>query len=167
MNSLCASRKYLKKYLVLLFLPVGGNLCFAQDATNHIVVTANTSLSFSFSSQSLFENGQTLSDAISISTVSKSYSCHIYMQLTSWSYPSGATPSYSPLYLDFSSTNASSYSLAGTSFNVTTSNQLLFTQTKTGATWTYKYDLRMAGLDYSEFKPGSYSYTITFTMSQP
>ena len=158
----------MRPIILLVIALLGLNIiCDAQDATNHLSISTSGSLNFAVNNMSTFETGQTISNAISVIIVSKSYSCHVYMSLSSWSYPATATPSSSPLYLDFASSDASSYTLAGTSFNVVPASQLLFTETKTGAVNTYKYDLRLAALDYGEYKPGNYNFTLTFTMSQP
>lgn len=146
----------------MLSLPV-----FGQNSTNYLQVSSTT-LSFALNTAAKLEADQTISNAITLTEKTSSKSCSVYVQMYSWTYPSSASPTFSPLYLDFASKTSTTATSVASSTNVGTANSLLFQQAKSGTLYTFKYNLRMAALGYSNgFTPGHYTYTLLFTMTQP
>ena len=155
---------WLFKTIGILFLCSN---CFAQSSTNQLTLNKLTSWNFSLSTPSDLENSQTISNAFSLTVKTKSSDCSVYAQISSWTYPSGFTPPSSPLQIDYTSDNSSSaYNVYTSPLTLTSSNQLLFNQKKTPHTYTFNYNMILAALGY-EWYVGNYSFTITFTMTQP
>ena len=150
-----------------LFLLFSSHRGLAQKPTDQLTLNKLTSWNFSLSSPSDLENDQTISSAFSLTVKTKHSDCSVYAKISSWSYPSGFTPPGSPLKIDYTSTNSSSASNIYTSpLTLTSSDQLLFNQAKTGSTYTFYYDMTLAALGY-DWYTGNYNFTITFTMTQP
>lgn len=137
------------------------------NSTNYIQISSST-LSFNLNTAAKLEADQTISNAITLSYRTKSYACSVYVELSSWSYPSSASPTYSPIYLDLSSKTSTIATNVASSTNVGSTTSLLFQQVKSGTLYTFKYNLRMKALGYGNgFTPGHYTYTLLFTMTQP
>jgi len=142
------------------------NLCHAQSSTDNIALTVSTPWTFTFNTPTLLENDQTITNAFTLTVKTKSSNCSVYASISIYSTPSGFSPSYSPLDLQLTSTTSSSTSATTAAINVTTSNALLFTQSKTTSAYTFKYNMIFRALGY-DWYAGNYSYTLTFTMTQP
>jgi len=143
-------------------------VCFAQPNSSNYVQISSTTLSFALNTAAKLEADQTISNAITLTEKTGAKSCSIYVEMYSWSYPSSASPSFSPLYLDLASKTSTTSTSVASSTNVVSTNSLLFQQPKSGTLYTYKYNLRMKALGYSNgFTPGHYTYTLLFTMTQP
>jgi len=152
---------------ILLVLLLSNNSCFAQSSTNQITLNKLTPWNFSLSTPAQLENDQTISGAFSLVVKTKSKGCSVYANINSWSYPSGFTLPSSPLEIHYTSTNSpSAYNIATSPIALTSSNQLLFNQNKTGSAYTFYYDMILPAVGY-DWYPGNYSFTITFTMTQP
>jgi len=142
--------------------------CFAQPNSSNFVQISSTTLSFALNTTAKLEADQTISNAITLTERTGSKSCSIYVELSSWTYPTSASPTFSPLYLDLASKTSTTSTSVASSTNVQATNSLLFQQPKSGTLYTYKYNLRMKALGYSSgFTPGHYTYTLLFTMTQP
>ncbi|MBS1690040.1 MAG: hypothetical protein JSS96_15025 [Bacteroidetes bacterium] len=156
-----------RKFVLFLFFIIYSLACFGQSSTNYLTVS-NTTLAFNLNTAAKLEADQTISNAITLSEKTGSKSCSVYVELSSWSYPSSAAPTFSPLYLDFASKTSPTATSVASSTNVNSYSSLLFQQPKSGTLYSFKYNLRMKALGYSNgFTPGHYTYTLLFTMTQP
>lgn len=156
-----------KKFILFLFFIMCSLFSFGQSSSNYLAVS-NTTLAFSLNTATKLENDQTLSNAITLTEKTGAKSCSVYVELSSWSYPASASPGFSPLYLDLASKTSTTATSVASSTNVNSYNSLLFQQPKSGTLYTFKYNLRMKALGYSNgFTPGHYTYTLLFTMTQP
>lgn len=138
-----------------------------NDNQNYLEVNVNSTLSFSCETPEDLENVQTINNAFRLKFKTKNSDCSIYAKVSNFTTPSGGNPSDIPLELQYISDNSSSaYSLIRTPVKLTNVDQRLFVQPRKSQTFQYYYDLRMAPVGY-DFRAGQYSYTITFTMTQP
>lgn len=116
------------------------------------------------------ENNQTISNAIIIRVRSKSSNCTIYARLTNLIFPSGFSMPSGFLKLDWTYDNSNKdYNLVTTPISLETTDKFLFSQKKMPASanyYDYYYDLSMTPPAYAMI-PGSYSFNILFTMTQP
>ena len=153
--------------VIWILLLVTSNSALAQNNTNYLQVITNTTLNFNVNDANDLENAQTLSNALTIKMMSKAKNCNVSAKISSYTVPAGFLATTSPIKLDFTSTTATntSYIYSG-ALTLSSSDQLLFSQNKSGATNYYYYDVIMGPLDYS-YGPGNYNFTITFTMVQP
>lgn len=161
----------MRKILNVLSLGVlfmhGSLHAYAQNSTNYLQVINNTALNFNINDPADLENAQTLNNALTLMLRSKSRACNVSAKISNYSTPPGFVPTSSPIQLDFSSTTASNTSYINYStITLSTYDQLLFSQYKSGSTNYYYYDVVMGPLDYS-YGPGNYSFTVLFTMVQP
>jgi hypothetical protein len=90
----------------------------------------------------------------------------MYARISSYTVPAGFVPTGSPLALVFGSTNSNLYSNLASQVTLQTTDQLLFTQAKTSNVFDYYYHLKLFAIGY-DYIPGNYTYTVTFTMTQP
>ncbi len=138
-----------------------------NDNQNYLEVNVNSTLSFSCETPEDLENVQTINNAFRLKFKTKNSDCSIYAKVSNFTTPSGGNPNDIPLELQYISDNSSSaYSLIRTPVKLTNVDQRLFVQPRKSQTFQYYYDLRMAPVGY-DFRAGQYSYTITFTMTQP
>ncbi len=162
-------RRFKQLYMCIAILSIYCN-AYSQSSTNYLQLTVHSMLNFSCSSASDFENDKTISSAFSLKVKTNSKSCHVYVKLSSWTHPSGFTPSSCPVEVDYTSDNSPNATISATGpLQLTTSDQLLFTQPKTSGpstAYTFNYNCVLQSLGY-EYVPGTYGYTLLFTMSQP
>lgn len=153
--------------LLLLAVTISG---FSQTSSNYLQLVTGTSWNFACNTAADLETAKTISNAFTIKVRTRAKSCSVYVKLSSYTLPSGAAPSFNPLYIDFNSdTSPNAYNEAS-SIGLQTYDQLMFNQPKMNATpayYSFNYNLRLAALGYTDFIPGTYYYTLTFTMTQP
>ena len=138
---------------------------------DYLSLTVSTAPNFTLNSASLLENAQTISNAFKLSIKTNRNSCHIYAAITAGITTTSVTPmATSNLLMQFNSTTCSSLlvgSYTTSQIPMTTSNSLLFYALKDygiGSDWYYDVDIPAIGYSYD---PGTYNYTISFTMTQP
>ncbi len=159
--------------IVLLFaLLAASQHVFAQ---NSIDVQVNTTLFYNCNSAACLDNGISLPNALTIKIKTQANSAQVYVRQNINSYPNGWTPSLpntsGSLEIDYRSTNSTNVTnLVTGATTVTGVDTRLFTQPKmatnlTERTFTYDFNLKPTG--YSYFSPGTYTFDVTFTMSQP
>jgi hypothetical protein len=160
-------RKRLTAALVLILLLLCDVTVYGQNSTNYLSVYPYNIMTRSFSTTTEFETDQTFSLAFILNSYSKSFGCHVYARISGYTGPAGYAPTSYPVALHFSSTTSGVASNIATSIlTLTSTDQLLFQETKHTQT-TFYYDGILKALDYAIYKPGTYTYTITFTMTQP
>lgn len=136
----------------------------AQNKNNYIQVTGVTT-NYTLTSAAMLEAVQTLSNAITLDVISKTSRCSIYAMLSGSSTTSSTPMPASLLALQLSSISPS----LPASFSViplSQSNQLLFQSTSTFNHESLIYNLLLGPVGYN-YLPGTYSFTILFTMTQP
>ena len=139
----------------------------AQSQNNQVEIITNSTPFFDINSIETLESAQTISNCFTVRLRSKDNSCIIFAKYSTNSYPAGFSPTTNPLSITFSSTNSTIYSqLVTTPIVLTSTNQQLFKQQAQNSWYTYTYNLTYGPLGYN-YLPGNYSYTITFTMTQP
>ncbi len=157
----------MKKYLLILSLLLFSFISsFSQNSTNYIQYNNNTALTFNLNTTTLLENTQTISDAFCLHLESKSNTAHIYAKASASTNTTTPMP-VSNLVLSYYSTNSTNYSsLNNGDIPLSGTNQLLFIQAKVGTAFNFCYSVKMPAVGYT-YAPGTYTFTITFTMSQP
>lgn len=152
--------------VVVVFLISAARLN-AQSSTNYLQLFTNMGLNFTLNEPSDVENIQTLSNAITLKVRTQT-NCSVYARISSYNVPSGFYIVDSPLQLDWVSDNSSTTgNLVTGAFDLSTFDQRLFTQTKTGGNvYYYNYNLVLQPVGY-DYPPGNYNFTLMFTMTQP
>jgi hypothetical protein len=159
--------RYLQILICLMILFIC-HRSYAQSSSNYLQFNLLSSLNFHLSTASDFENDQTINSAFSLSIKCKNNSS-VYVKLYSWTHPSGFTPPYCPIQVDYTSdTSPNATNIATSPVTVTSSDQLLFKQGKTKgrSPYYFYYNLKMLAVGY-DYVPGTYSFTLMFTMTQP
>lgn len=156
----------MKLLLVGVFGLLWCNTAFAQDLNNYIQVDANTNLNFILDDAADLESTQTIPNAISIKLRSRQDHCNVSAQITSFTYPFSFVPTAGLLALQWTSDNSNKdYSLITGPILLSTMSQLLFVQKKHPHIFTFNYNLLLYPTGYN-MVPGSYNFTILFTMTQ-
>ncbi len=156
-------------YFIVLF--AGCGQLKAQNADNHMVVQANTALNFMITSPADLETEQVLPNAIKLSVKSKQVGCSIFARLSNFTAPAGYYSASSPLALEWSfDTSNKDYDLNKNKISLSASDVFLFSQKKKvgggNDDFDYYYNLILDAPGYN-FVPGTYNFTILFTMTQP
>ena len=141
-----------------------------QNQLNNVEIITNNNLTYWVMSPEHLENSQTISNAIIVRVKSKNSNCTIFARLTNLSFPSGFSMPSGFIKLDWSYDNSNKdYNLVTTPISLETSEKFLFNQKKMPSSvnyYDYYYDLIMTPPAYS-MVPGSYSFNLLFTMTQP
>lgn len=159
----------LKNILFLIvFLYLHPAISFAQNSTNFIQYSQNTAITFALNTPTLLENTQTISNAFCLHLESASNTSHIYVKATAST--TTTTPMATTLMaLNYNSTTAPSaqYSSLNTAdIPLTGTNQLLFIKAKNSTAYNFCYDAIIYAVGYT-YLPGTYTFSLTFTMTQP
>lgn len=134
---------------------------------NYLEVNSSGNLNFTVNEPADFENKQTLYNAIRLKFKSKDEDCSMYVRVSEYIVPSGASRSSVPLEIELKSNDAKKLkSVVNGPIQLTTTDRLLFTVDKASNTNNFDYDLSLLPLGYS-YPEGQYRFTITFTMTQP
>ena len=157
------------KFNTLLILLV----CMSLDgfcANNYITLQVNAGLNFTCNTTTALETTQTITNAYTLHVLNNSGAASIYVRISAWNYPVNWVPiaTYPLSVIWASDTSPNATNIAGTTV-VTTNDQLLFKQpVHAGATaYDFNYNLKLAALGYTDYVPGTYNYTFTFTMTEP
>jgi hypothetical protein len=158
------SRKLFAIFILSFFVNLPS---FAQNSTNYLSLTSNVSPAFTFTDATGLESTTTLSNAYTIKVRTKSQVASVFARISSWTTSTGYTPLINPVSLLFKSTTSTVYNNLNTNaITLTSANQQLFKQGKKDAENIFIYDMILNPVGY-DFPPGSYSFTISFTMTQP
>ncbi len=142
------------------FLPAA----HAQSKNDRIQVTG-TATNYTLTTAAMLEAVQTLSNSITLDVVAKDNRCSIYAMVSGSSTTSSTPMPASLLALQLSSispplpANFSTIQLSQT-------NQLLFQSSASFNHESLVYNLLLGPVGYN-YNPGTYSFTILFTMTQP
>lgn len=140
----------------------------AQDNSSNLTVAANTILSFDIQTADDLEQTKTINNALTIDVKSRKSSASVSAKVSYTNIPYSLA-SANILGLQFVSSTAPGYAVSSQNIiYLTGTDQLLFTQQKHSANQYrhYVYDLVMKPVGYTA-SPSNFSFTITFTMSQP
>ena len=160
-----------RKHIVLLVFTIllATVNCKGQaSSSNFVQYDVNSAISFSLTTSSQIENSQSISDAFCLFTKTAAKSAHYYVSASNTTTTSTPMP-IGNMILTFYSTDCPSgtYSNLNTSaIPLTTSNQLLFQIIKKNSFYNFCYSVSIPATGYT-YAPGTYTWTITFTMSQP
>lgn len=142
----------------------GGNA--ASNKNNYLEVEQTGNLNFTVNDPEEFEDPQVATSAVRLRLKTQRAACAVYVRVSSYNVPQGASQSNIPLELDHRTDNSDNVtSLVRDPLRLSSTDQRLFVQPKSKNTYTYNYDLRLAPVGY-QFPPGQYNFTIMFTMTQ-
>ncbi|MBS1584041.1 MAG: hypothetical protein JSS82_00635 [Bacteroidetes bacterium] len=139
-------------------------------ANNYITIQVNGGMNYNINTTTGLETDQTITNAFQLKVLNNSNACHVYVRLSAWNYPAAWVPVNNyPLQVIWSSDDSPNDANIASTTTVNTSDQLLFTQpSHAGATpYNYYYKLKLLALGYTDYIPGTYNYTFTFTMTEP
>lgn len=157
-------KKNIIPILVSVLMNLSGIPARSQNSNNKIQVSASAT-NFTMASASSLENAQTLTSAFTLAVFSKSGKCSIYGNVSASSTTSSTPMPASVLALQL---NTISPAMAA-NFNViplSLVNQLLFQSANKFNEEDLTYNLILGPVGY-DYAPGTYSFTILFTMTQP
>ena len=161
--------RFAKKFSILLILQL--SVVFSGYAvTNYITLQVNNSWNYTCNTTTLLETDQTITNAFTLHVLNNSNAATIYVNISAWNYPVNWVPVANyPLQTIYVSDNSPNATNIATTVTPTTSNLLLFKQPKhTGGTpYDFNYNLKLLALGYSNYIPGNYNFTLTFTMTEP
>lgn len=161
---------------IVIFLFIFFAASFSAKAQgNYINVQLNTTLLYNCNTDACLEYGIILPNALTIKLKTQANSAQVYVHQNVTSYPSGWTPSLpntsGSLEIDYKSTNSTNVTnLVTAATTVSAVDTRLFTQPKMSSSLserTYTYDFNLKPTGYSYFSPGTYTFDLTFTMTQP
>ena len=142
----------------------------SQNQSNYIQINLNSTLNFLITSPNNIESDQTIQNALTIQVMSKASNCSIYARLNNLTYPSGFTVPSPFLKIDWTNDNSNKdYNLITAPIALNSTDQLLFSQKKMPSAsnyYSYYYNLILSPPTYA-LVPGSYSFNILFTMTEP
>ncbi len=163
-----------KKLIILFFvLSIKHSNIYAQS--NFISITQNSSWYFDCSDPSCLENGITIPNALTVTLKCTNSQGSVYAKQNANTWPSGWSPGAAPgggsLQLDLTSkTSTNATNIQYNAVTISGSDTRLFVQPKMGsksAAVSFTYDLMLKPTGYSYFIPGNYTFTMTFTMTEP
>ena len=138
----------------------------AQNSNNYMTVTP-TSVSFSLTSATAIESNQSITNAFTIVNRSRNGTYSVYVKISARSQSTTTPIPYNSLGVKLNTAPAGQ---TGNFNNIylSTIDQLIIqgTATSGNGTHSWKYNLLLKPLGYS-IKPGSYNFTLLFTMTQP
>ncbi|RYZ51280.1 MAG: hypothetical protein EOP49_12085 [Sphingobacteriales bacterium] len=130
----------------------------------------NTALNFFINDASDLEVDQIIQNALTLRVASKVKTSIISARLQNFTYPPGFIAPSTVLSLDWISDNSNKdYNLITGPIALTNMDQMLFNQKKMPGSvdyFSYYYNLILTAPGYN-YVPGTYSFTIQFTMTQP
>jgi hypothetical protein len=157
---------FITRVIAIVALCILSKSACAQNSTNYLSVYPYNPINQVYLTTTDFETDHSFAYAYILTTYSKSFACHVYARISSYTGPAGYIPTTYPIALEFVSTTSGVASNIATGQLILTGvDQLLFQETKHNQ-HTFYYNGIIKALDYS-YKPGTYNYTITFTMTQP
>jgi|GEM_PF-981951 len=134
---------------------------------NYLEVDLHSSINFTVSQPSHFENTQTINNAIKLKFKTKDSDCSVFAKISSYNTPQGANSNVIPIELEMRSNDSKkAMSVMTQPLQLTLYDQLLFKNKKENSTNNFFYDVRLMPLGY-DYPEGQYSFTILFTMTQP
>ncbi len=138
----------------------------AQNASNYILLTP-TNVGFNINSASALESTSTITNSFKVTCRSRNGAYSVYLKISARSQSTNTPIPYNSLGVKL---NAAATGQTG-NFNdiyLSTIDQLIIQGTATSGTrvhdWTYNLLLKPLGYN---IKPGSYNFTLLFTMTQP
>jgi hypothetical protein len=139
----------------------------AQNSTNYLTVNPYNPITKTYTSTLDMETDQTFAYAYIVQVVAKTTACHVYAKVSSYTGPAGYVPSGYPIVLQFvSNTGNDASNITTGDITLTASDQVLFQEGKHNQQNSYYYNGVLKAPNYA-LKPGSYTWTVMFTMTQP
>jgi hypothetical protein len=162
--------KPLRRVICAAFLMLLGQVsAYAQTpgATNYLSFTANQTMAFPLNTTALLESAQSISNAFYLK-VESAYGGHIYVSATVSTSTSTPMPVSDLILTFYSTTNSATYytSLNTADIPLSGSNQLLFQAKPKATAYNYDYSVKIPAIGYA-YLPGTYTFTLTFTMTEP
>lgn len=137
----------------------------AQDRDNYLELTANN-INFNLNTPISLETQQVIPNAFTITVSSKQYSYSISARVSSYSASTSTPIAINDLGLKLRNKSSTT---AYADYNIkflTNTDQRIAYDTKSNKDDYYYYDLILNPIGYNKI-PGTYSFTIMFTMTQP
>jgi hypothetical protein len=157
--------KYFIFFLSLSYCLVCSHLSYGQNNTNNLVLTTGT-LNFNLSTYSQIETEQSIANAFTVGVKSGSSTYHLYVRVSGTSASNPIPVNKLSLQLTSSTLNANT-TASPAKISLTTVNQQLGVNTKKfSGTDTYIYKLFFGPVTY-DYPPGTYTFTVLFSMTQP
>ena len=154
-------RKLLTTCLCCLFIYYGK----AQNSSNYISATANTT-NFNLSTANSLETEQTLSNAFTLDITSMNGPYSAYIRVFSTNSSSATPIPANMLAVQLNNYRCTRCSFTTAKIPLSQTDQQLIQGTKKSSGDSYYYDLILAPIGYN-YAPGTYTFTILFTMTQP
>jgi hypothetical protein len=151
--------------LLTTFFGLSGIMAGAQDKDNFLALTANN-INFNLNTPGSLENQQVVPNAITLTVSSKQYSYSISARVSSFSASTSTPIAVSNLGLKLRSKSSTT---AYADYNIkflSDTDQMIAYDSKSNKDDFYYYDLILNPIGYDKI-PGTYSFTIMFTLTQP
>lgn len=134
---------------------------------NYMEVNLQSSINFTVSQPTHFENKQTVNNAVKLKFKSKDSDCSVFAKISNYTTPNGADKNTIPIEIqmrsnDSKKTNYVNYGAV----QLTYADKLLFRNSKDNSTNNFFFDVNLMPLGY-DYPEGQYNFTILFTMTQP
>jgi hypothetical protein len=156
------------KYILITLILSGFGIVksAAQNSNNYMTVTP-TAVSFTLNTATALESNSTITNAFTIVNRSRNGAYSVYVKISARSQSTTTPIPYNSLGVKL---NTAPTGQTGNfnSIYLSTFDQLIIqgTTTSGNATHSWKYNLLLKPLGYS-IMPGSYNFTLLFTMTQP
>lgn len=138
-----------------------------DDKKNYMEVDLQSSINFTVSQPSHFENKQTVSNAVKLKFKTKDSDCSVFAKISNYTTPSGANKNTIPIQIEMRSNDSKkAMNVSYSAVQLTYADQLLFQNKKENSTNNFFYDVNLMPLGY-DYPEGQYNFTILFTMTQP
>lgn len=138
-----------------------------SEKNNYLEVGVNSSMNFTVSDPSHFENTQTIVNALNLKFNTQKSNCSVYAKVSAYTTPSGADRTTIPIELQHRLNDSKNVTnLVTDPIQLTYADQRLFVQPKKNSDFNFYYDLRLKPLGYN-YPEGQYNFTLLFTMTQP
>jgi hypothetical protein len=154
------------KFLLLSSYSFFNVLCVsAQNSTNNLTLAAN-SVNFSLTTYAHLENEQSIANALTVSVKSASNTYRMYVRVSAVSTGNTIPVSKLAIQLTSSTVTANTFPATGKISLSTTDQQISSNNKKFSGTDSYTYKLFLGAIGY-DYPPGTYTFTILFSMTQP
>jgi hypothetical protein len=164
-NYLQIKSNYLRFLLISSYTLFNVLAASAQNKTNTLSLTT-TSIDFNLSTYAQLETEQSIANAFSLSVSSASNTYHLYARVSGVSTGNTIPVSKMAIQLVSSTVTANTIPVTG-KISLSNTNQLLVSNSKKfGTVDNLNYKLFFGPLGY-DYAPGTYTFTILFTMTQP
>lgn len=138
---------------------------WAQNVSNYISATANAT-NFTLATASALETEQTLTNAFTLDIASWNGPYSVYIRVLNTNSSSATPIPASMLAVQLNTYHCSRCTFTTAQIPLSPTDQQLIQGTKKASSDTYNYNLILGPIGYN-YVPGTYTFNILFTMTQP